>query len=630
MLGILPSEHPLKIENVVMNGVYDIYGRKDSISNIVQGINFCNLDIRFEDGSRLSEIPTNNLDKWEQKLDMKKAIFSGNYAVNGLKVSNEVVALRNLPYNVLVNVVLEAEKDISIVVENEMSLGQGVNPVQYLTKKFHTPKGEVKVAVNKTTTITSKKKVVATSAFLFEEGKHPKEVKDGNQSMGFELKLKKGERFAFSLVGATCSTVDYVDPANEAKRFTLFAWLEGKEALLKRHTQAWADLWKGDVVVEGNVEDQKNIRLALYHLYAFVRKGSGYSLSPMGLSGTGYAGHIFWDCETWMYPVFLMLHPELAHSILDYRYNRMDAAKQKAFSHGYDGLMFPWESAESGSEDTPVWALSGPFEHHISSDIAFAFWNYYLVTKDVKWLKEKGYPVIKGVADYWVSRVEKNDKGEYEIKNVVCADEWAENVDNNAFTNGGAKRVLEYAAKAAKVLGETASKQWEVVADGIPIRRFDTGVVKEFETYHGQRIKQADVNLLTYPLGIVSDKKTMAANLDYYSKKVNGGPAMTHSIYSIISNRLGRIDEAYSYFNRGHRPNLRPPFGVFAETETSNNPYFITGAGGMLQAVLYGFGGLEIGEDGIKQVKSKLPKSWKKLTIKGIGGTERSVTIENK
>ena len=34
--------------------------------------------------------------------------------------------------------------------------------------------------------------------------------------------------------------------------------------------------------------------------------------------------------------------------------------------------MFPWESAESGVEETPVWAPSGPFEHHITARVAIA------------------------------------------------------------------------------------------------------------------------------------------------------------------------------------------------------------------------------------------------------------------
>ena len=66
-------------------------------------------------------------------------------------------------------------------------------------------------------------------------------------------------------------------------------------------------------------------------------------------------------------------------------------------------------------------------------------------------------------------------------------------------------------------------------------------------------------------------------------------------------------------------PHERPPFGVLAETPTSQNPYFMTGAGGLLQAVLFGFGGLTIDEDGIRQLPSSLPSHWKSLTLKGIG-----------
>lgn len=35
-----------------------------------------------------------------------------------------------------------------------------------------------------------------------------------------------------------------------------------------------------------------------------------------------------------------------------------------------------WESAETGVEETPVWAMSGPFEHHISACVGIAAWNY--------------------------------------------------------------------------------------------------------------------------------------------------------------------------------------------------------------------------------------------------------------
>ena len=123
------------------------------------------------------------------------------------------------------------------------------------------------------------------------------------------------------------------------------------------------------------------------------------------------------------------------------------------FSKGFKGAMYPWESAETGVEETPVWALSGPFEHHITACVAIAAWNYYCVTQDKNWLREKGWPILSATADFWASRVERNGPGKYDIKNVVAADEWAENVDNNAFTNAAAKANLQFATEAAKLLG---------------------------------------------------------------------------------------------------------------------------------------------------------------------------------
>jgi hypothetical protein len=39
----------------------------------------------------------------------------------------------------------------------------------------------------------------------------------------------------------------------------------------------------------------------------------------------------------------------------------------------------------------------------------------------------------------------------------------------------------------------------------------------------------------------------------------------------------------------------------------------------MLQTVLFGFGGLQLTNEGIVQLNSALPKEWKSLTIKGVG-----------
>jgi trehalose/maltose hydrolase-like predicted phosphorylase len=103
---------------------------------------------------------------------------------------------------------------------------------------------------------------------------------------------------------------------------------------------------------------------------------------------------------------------------------------------------------------------------------------------------------------------------------------------------------------------------------------------------------------------------------------------MTHAIFAILYERLGMPDVAYKAFKGGYTPNMRPPFGVLAETATGNNPYFSTGAGGMLQAMLNGFGGLEITPLGITQLKVKLPSNWKSLTITGVGVDRKTYTVK--
>ena len=90
----------------------------------------------------------------------------------------------------------------------------------------------------------------------------------------------------------------------------------------------------------------------------------------------------------------------------------------------------------------------------------------------------------------------------------MAADEWAENVDNNAFTNAAAKANLQFATEAAKILGVTADPDWMNVANNIPILKLDNGVTREHATYKGEGIKQADVNLLAYPLKEITDTDT--------------------------------------------------------------------------------------------------------------------------
>jgi trehalose/maltose hydrolase-like predicted phosphorylase len=212
----------------------------------------------------------------------------------------------------------------------------------------------------------------------------------------------------------------------------------------------------------------------------------------------------------------------------------------------------------------------------------------------------------------------------------VAADEWAENVDNNAFTNAAAKANLRYATEAAKILGISPNPDWTHVAENIPILKMDNGVTQEHAAYKGEGIKQADVNLLAYPLKEITDPKQIHKDLEYYETRVpdEGTPAMTQAVFTLLYARLGNADKAYHWFKDAYIPNLNPPFRVIAETKGGTNPYFSTGAGGILQALLMGFGGLDITPNGLTQIKSVLPKTWKSLTITGVGPKNKTFTVK--
>jgi trehalose/maltose hydrolase-like predicted phosphorylase len=262
--------------------------------------------------------------------------------------------------------------------------------------------------------------------------------------------------------------------------------------------------------------------------------------------------------------------------------------------------------------------------------VALAAWNYYCVTQDKEWLREKGWPILSATADFWASRVERNGPGQYDIKNVVAADEWAENVDNNAFTNAAAKANLQNATAAGKLLGVKVNADWMLVSNNIPILKMDDGVTREHATYKGQGIKQADVNLLPYPLKEITNPAQIRKDLEYYETRVPdaGTPAMTQAIFSLLYARLGDGKKAHAFFKESYEPNLNPPFRVIAETKGGTNPYFATGAGGIIQSLLMGFGGLDITPKGIVQLKPILPPAWKSLKITGVGVEKKTYIVD--
>ena len=269
--------------------------------------------------------------------------------------------------------------------------------------------------------------------------------------------LRAGSTLRFHILGSVVPETDFADPWNEAERFVIYGLGEGPERLVSRHEALWEDLWKGDIIIDGDPEAQVFARTSLFQLYSNAREGRAASIPPFGLSDREYCGHIFWDSELWMYPPMLFLNQDIARSMVDYRTRLLPGALRKAACYGYRGAMFPWESDDTGDESCPTNALTGTFEHHISSDVAIGIWNYFWMTGDREWLRSEGWPVLREVAEFWMSRVEWNPDGSCSIRGVVGADEFAHHVTDNAFTNASAIVALRAAVSAARLLAADAS-----------------------------------------------------------------------------------------------------------------------------------------------------------------------------
>ncbi|BDI33871.1 hypothetical protein CCAX7_59220 [Capsulimonas corticalis] len=396
----------------------------------------------------------------------------------------------------------------------------------------------------------------------------------------------------------------------------------------------WAGVWdQSDIAIDGDPEAQQVVHSNLFYLLSSTYPGSDHSIPPMGLSSSVYQGHIFWDAEIWMFPALIAQHPDLAKSVINYRFARLEQARKNAAHHKFAGAEYPWESAVSGEEVAPE---EFSHERHITADVAYAAWQYYLWTGDKNYLREEGWPILQATAQYWASRVTKDGDGSYHIRQVMPPDETAGVVDDDAYTNGAARYNLNAATAAAGALGLSADPKWADIADAlITLSDADRGIPAEHAGDITDRFsaKQADTLLLVHPLNEKFDAATTGKMLDFYATHtIKTGPAMTSCIHSIVASELDRGSEALEYFRESYRPFMRGPWNAFSEKRTTNNVYFHTGMGGSLQAVLYGFAGLQVrtkgqGGPGIRLAGDNdvslcanphLPPGWTHLTIKGV------------
>jgi trehalose/maltose hydrolase-like predicted phosphorylase len=153
------------------------------------------------------------------------------------------------------------------------------------------------------------------------------------------------------------------------------------------------------------------------------------------------------------------------------------------------------------------------------------------------------------------------------------------------FTNYVAAQSLRFFVQASSALNITCDEKYETLADSLVILYdAERNIHPEYQGYRGNIIKQADVVLLHYPLGLSMPAELHRSDLDYYSKRTDKrGPAMTWGMHSIGYLDLDDLNAASLYFNMSFQDNIQEPLHVWTETPDGNAANFITGEANIVQ-----------------------------------------------
>lgn len=189
------------------------------------------------------------------------------------------------------------------------------------------------------------------------------------------------------------------------------------------------------------------------------------------------------------------------------------------------------------------------------------------------------------------------------------------------------KMICRYASCICNKLNPSKypnKSNWSTIAKHVTLlydRRFDYN--PQYDGYNlSIPIKQADVTLLGYPLHYSNIRtSTRQNNLKFYANLTrSNGPAMTWSMHAIGHLDVDTMPPTDDMFNRTFVPYIRLPYYVWNEYVNGVNGgagNFITGAGGFLQLIMYGYAGIRINADLLTIRRSQLPPNTKTLKLKG-------------
>ncbi len=277
-------------------------------------------------------------------------------------------------------------------------------------------------------------------------------------------------------------------------------------------------------------------------------------------------------------------------------------------------------------------------EIHMGASIAWVFNEYYMVTQNLTWMKEVGYPILYGIANYFYQRMDNStnmngntvDKpyGYY----IICGpDEGNPYKNNSGFTNMVAINSFNLSMNAARLLNISYPMFWEEYNYNNTLILYDD--VNDFHPeFYGYRYKQpinvmSGIPYMGYPWRYFEygygQKSTHLNDLWAYGNITTIYHTMHWTQFTINYLRLDQYEHGIgSFYNLTmgvYNGNKSNPFNVWTEQSDGGGcDHFITAGGGFLQTLIYGFGGLRVYDDYLEiNIPNQLTE-WKQMDLIGI------------
>lgn len=423
--------------------------------------------------------------------------------------------------------------------------------------------------------------------------------------------------------------------------------------LVNSHVKEWSKIITSKVTFRDDLLLTMANRASMFHLAANTlpnAQGLIGALGVSGLSSDSYAGMVFWDTDLWMLNGLLPFLPDHTKSFVNYRLHTHEQAI-KNIPKGYDGAIYPWTSGRFGN-----CTATGPcldYEYHINMAVSFAAWQIYLSGNgDDNYLRDTVSLLINDAAEFMADYIKYNSTlDSYTTHNLTDPDEYANHVDNGAYTNAAASLLFKYNSAISNHLNKPIPDDYSHMIGNIhlPFSNTPDNITLEYSGMNSSiEVKQADVIMITYPLEneMITEEQAFV-NMQFYAmKQVSFGPAMTFPIFSAVTASLAQSGcSSQSYLTKSVIPFIRAPFSQFLEqnnddplTNGGTHPAFpfLTAHGGLLQASLQGLTGLrfdyEINSDGkiermLKLDPVELPMFNSGVAFEGIRYMNNSLSI---